>query len=692
MTDGKPTGDNSEKKVTAGSGRTSVPAGAPRPASAPDSAAERARARRRRQLLKRAAVKAYGIVTENGEAEEEHAGGELSGEKVVREAAESTKTTASTARRTLRRTLWSAPAASASRKIVDRALDAKSATEGGTSAAVSPASRTRELETVLRPAAARREKYRRARLSTARRANLEQVSGRAGARARKAAAATANRAARRARRAAEKGTRRALAAVLAPLLSVGAVVALVVALAIFSPLMVLFGGYSTRSTTGLTGNAATIYLYLSSQGMGDVQIAAILGNMSEESGLDPSAVNPDTGALGLCQWLGGRGRNLKSFAESEGASWDDINLQLKFLYTQDEYPTASWRAAFEAETDVDEATRMWLANYERPGDISPYISARQEKAREYLALIRSGGVTSSIPYYSQFDSRWASHAYGPTTLKVGGCSPTSLAMVVSAATGSSVTPDQVADWAGSTYWVNGSGTANASMYQAAAKKWNLGTVRHTSSISEAVTALRSGHPVISAQSAGFFTKGGHLIVLRGVSGDDILVHDPAHPEYSNRTFTQSEIDAAGKSYYIFEGVTLTSSTGDESASATAKAVVSAAKSTPAAPAHRCASWVSSVYSKAGISISGNAAGSSTSMYARYTYSTDRSAIKPGMVIAANYSPYGHVGIYLGDGKVISSETSDGTGVLVTRTLDNWISTFGTKMGATVRWGYPSGVE
>ncbi len=547
-----------------------------------------------------------------------------------------------------------------------------------------PTRKTRTLERVERPAASRRSRYRRARANAAR-ATVTRT--RAAKRSAEAVAATRRTTAL----VASIGSALAsLAAVPAAVLG-GAIVLVVLLAALLCPVLTVMGGASTQGS-GLTGNAYTVYLYLHAKGMGDVPIAAILGNMEQESGIDPSSVN-SIGAHGLCQWLAGRWSNLQRYADDQGKPWDDIQLQLDFLYTQDEYPGASWRAGFEAETDVDEATRTFMRMYERPGDST--LAARQRYAREYLAKIRSGSFGStSVPYYCQWDSRWADHPYGNgSTLKTGGCSPTSLAMVVSAATGTTVTPADVADWAGSRYWVDGAGTNNSAMYQAAAKKWNLGTVRRSTSISEAVTALRSGHPVISAQGPGYFTRGGHLIVLAGMSGENILVNDPGTPSNSDRTFTQAEIDAAAGSYYIFEGVTLSSGYGDDAnVSDKAKAVCEAARSVPYAGSGMCATWVSRVYARVGIHIAGDAAdGSGTGrpqMYENFTYSTDRSQLRPGMIIAARYSPIGHVGIYIGGGQVISNESTG----LVTCSVDNWIARFGGNGKNPVRWGYPPGVN
>ena len=69
-----------------------------------------------------------------------------------------------------------------------------------------------------------------------------------------------------------------------------------------------------------------------------------------------------------------------------------------------------------------------------------------------------------------------------------------------------------------------------------------------------VTALKQGKYVISAQSAGIFTRGGHFIVLAGVtSSGRIIVYDPnGGNHYVGETFTMSQISASGTQYWVFD--------------------------------------------------------------------------------------------------------------------------------------------
>lgn len=122
------------------------------------------------------------------------------------------------------------------------------------------------------------------------------------------------------------------------------------------------------------------------------------------------------------------------------------------------------------------------------------------------------------------------------------------------------------------------------------------------------------------------------------------------------------------------------------ANATQKAILNAANTTPSPGAGWCAMWVSNVYAKAGLGYIG---GNACDMYASYCHLTDRSQLKPGMLVAVRSASsgtsagatYGHVGIYIGGGKVIHN-----IGTIQTWDLDRWISYY--CKWSPAGWGYP----
>lgn len=121
-----------------------------------------------------------------------------------------------------------------------------------------------------------------------------------------------------------------------------------------------------------------------------------------------------------------------------------------------------------------------------------------------------------------------------------------------------------------------------------------------------------------------------------------------------------------------------------------KKIVDAAKSEPYVGDGYCATWTSKVYQDAGFgSITGNAC----DQYWTWCTSFDRNDLKPGMLIAvpkwnggARSLKYGHVGIYIGNGKV----RHNAAGPTVSEcTVDEWISQYGGM--ATPKWGFANGV-
>ncbi|MGJ0987130.1 CD1108 family mobile element protein [Thomasclavelia ramosa] len=128
----------------------------------------------------------------------------------------------------------------------------------------------------------------------------------------------------------------------------------------------------------------------------------------------------------------------------------------------------------------------------------------------------------------------------------------------------------------------------------------------------------------------------------------------------------------------------------EASSEVQKKIVNAAYITPSPGAGWCAMWVSQVYQNAGLGYIG---GNANDMYRNHTFTSDRSKLKVGMIVAVESSSsggqagltYGHVGIYIGDGKVM-----DNIGVVRVTTLDDWIATFCKHH--PVGFGFPPSVQ
>ncbi len=144
---------------------------------------------------------------------------------------------------------------------------------------------------------------------------------------------------------------------------------------------------------------------------------------------------------------------------------------------------------------------------------------------------------TEVVYYNQGDARWGNKLYGKyDTIRVAGCGPTSLAMVVSTFTDRQIDPGQMADWAyRNGYRCEGSGSYH-SLIPEGARHFGLkvegATVYEGQKI---VDALADGKLVVAIMGPGHFTTSGHFIVLRGVTEDGkILIADPASVKKSGQ--------------------------------------------------------------------------------------------------------------------------------------------------------------
>ena len=111
------------------------------------------------------------------------------------------------------------------------------------------------------------------------------------------------------------------------------------------------------------------FQYLVSKGYQPHQAAALIGNMMQESSLNPSATNPKEGAYGLIQWRQSRLQGLQDFARTRGTDPSDPQTQMDFIGQEMQGPEAKSGSAFMSAPDLP-STNAALKQYIRYGDNS----------------------------------------------------------------------------------------------------------------------------------------------------------------------------------------------------------------------------------------------------------------------------------------------------------------------------------
>ncbi|MGX7112114.1 C39 family peptidase [Gemella cuniculi] len=145
--------------------------------------------------------------------------------------------------------------------------------------------------------------------------------------------------------------------------------------------------------------------------------------------------------------------------------------------------------------------------------------------------------------YYQADARWGNKRYGLSNLRITGCVPTSLAMIISAIK-EEVTPVQVADYIYSTTMeMNTTFTGTSSLgAKEAIVHWGL-NYRVINSKNELVAALKSGKIVYGAVGHGIFVNGysTHAIILSGYHNGNTKAIDPDNMYKTNKWYSVEDI-------------------------------------------------------------------------------------------------------------------------------------------------------
>lgn len=191
---------------------------------------------------------------------------------------------------------------------------------------------------------------------------------------------------------------------------------------------------------------------------------------------------------------------------------------------------SQWMKGTESEA-VERFQLDWGYN-QRIGIFSKDYIENSGQNYEGITLGQEG--EREVVYYNQLDERWAKELYGQDKIGTHGCGPTSMSIVISTLTGEAVDPIQMAQWSYENgFYCRGEGSFH-SLIPGAAENWGLSVQRNMNG-QDVVDALSSGRLVVAIMAKGHFTKGGHFIVLRGVTAEGkILVADPASVKRSNQ--------------------------------------------------------------------------------------------------------------------------------------------------------------
>ena len=166
-------------------------------------------------------------------------------------------------------------------------------------------------------------------------------------------------------------------------------------------------GTSAGGSTYENDYTAKVWSFLTSNGYSPAAAAGIMGNMWQESKVNPTAIqgNGKGPAAGIVQWENyakqtSRWKAMYDYATSKGYKWTELTPQLEYMehemnngmdYWFNRNTTVPSTAAFKAMTDPMDATLAFEKAFERAG--KPNMEARYKAAEAFYKLYQDSSYT-----------------------------------------------------------------------------------------------------------------------------------------------------------------------------------------------------------------------------------------------------------------------------------------------------------
>ena len=159
-----------------------------------------------------------------------------------------------------------------------------------------------------------------------------------------------------------------------------------------------------------------------------------------------------------------------------------------------------------------------------------------------------------VPLYLQQD--YTGTMYGQYKITTNGCGITSLAMIASYLCDDELTPPEMCARYGR--YSTQTGTAG-SLFEDAPPELGFYLIKKSYDWREAREYMQEGHPVVVCQYRGYWTSGGHYLVLEKLTEDGLVQVRDSNlynyrklPRHKDDAFPWDTISTAGQGYWIYE--------------------------------------------------------------------------------------------------------------------------------------------
>lgn len=199
------------------------------------------------------------------------------------------------------------------------------------------------------------------------------------------------------------------------------------------------------------------------------------------------------------------------------------------------------------------ATLAALALASCAGSTPEPASRSDEPTERPTVLDEPAGPT--VPLYAQTDERWSDLPFAGGTVETHGCGLTCAAMAWEALSGEACTPADLLAEVGDSCTVGGLNHVPSYCEWMEARDASLSHSGPYEGLDRALSDLRDGRLVFGALAGalrdGGREYGGHLVLLAGVDGGLVTVHDPCEAYLVG--LTGPELEAVDWSYFVSIG-------------------------------------------------------------------------------------------------------------------------------------------
>ncbi|HEX7603818.1 MAG TPA: phage tail tip lysozyme [Polyangiaceae bacterium] len=179
-----------------------------------------------------------------------------------------------------------------------------------------------------------------------------------------------------------------------------------------------------NSEAALNTNDKAAFDFFVAKGLTNFQSAGIVGNLDQESNVNPTAVQQGGPGRGIAQWsVGGRwdtgsNDNATAYAAKQNLSVWSLQLQLDFIWYELQTFSGYGLASLKKTTNVTDATVVFQTDFEGCGNCQQ--ATRVSYAKAVL------GAYGSIPYGAQFVSQSFPAASTTLTMTAGQVLPATI--------------------------------------------------------------------------------------------------------------------------------------------------------------------------------------------------------------------------------------------------------------------------